>query len=190
MQQRRSRLIATLLTTAVLITGCRRTPTAATRPTSPTPTAAPQPAAAPPSTLIISGKPYQFPPARLIAESSDSGVLAQVFSDGASAEGSRDGFYLELPLDVPDPAQLDGASWQFESSSNDRSDESLSAITVNGGGNQLQARSVTITFHDLSTTTVEVRIDGTFNVFQGRDGATSTGVVPVSATLVATRRGT
>jgi hypothetical protein len=173
--------------TALVIGGCRRTDTATSRPSPATnPAAGATPAA---STVTIGDKSYQFPPARIVVEPADAGVLAQVFSDGASPEGERDGFFIEAPLDVPEAAQIDGASWQFESQSDQRAEDALTTITVNGGGNQLQPRDVTVTFRGVSPGVVEVRVNGSFNVFKGRDGTTSVGVVPVEATLLATRRG-
>lgn len=143
------------------------------------------------SVLTISNRPYQFRPARLIAEAPDSGepgVVVQVFSEGASPEGANDGYYLEMRVDAPDASQLDGASWQYASKSNDRADDVLSAITVNGGANQLQPKDVTVTFRDAGPDTVEVRVIGFFNVFNGRDGSTGAGVVAVEATLLAKRQ--
>jgi hypothetical protein len=172
---------------AVVAAGCDRAapPAPAGRP-APATRAAAAPADPVPSVLTISNQAYDFPPAYLILDERDAGVVAQVFSEGASPEGANDGFYLEMTLAIPDASQLDGASWQHTSGSGTRSD-SPTAITVNRGANQLQPRDVTATFRVTSPDTVEVRLNGFFNVFAGRDAAVAADTVPVEATLV-TRR--
>ena len=82
-------------------------------------------------------------------------------------------------------SRLDGASWEYTNDSNERADDTLSAITVNGGANQLQPKDVTVTFRRVAADAFEVRINGFFNVFGARGGSVSTGVVPVEATLQA-----
>lgn len=141
--------------------------------------------------LSISNRQYEFRPARMIVgglDSGEAGVLVQVFSEGASPEGASDGFYLEMRLDIADASELDGASWQYKATSDERSDEVLSTITVNGGANQLLPKDVTATFREVSADTVEVRLIGFFNVFGGKDGGGASGVVPVQATLLAKRQ--
>lgn len=181
------------LALAAIVAGCGRGTSSkegpASRPAAPPSTAA---ATSEPATsvLTISNRPYQFRGAHLIAETQDAGepgVRVQVFSDGASPDGTQDGFYLEMTVDAADAAQLDGAEWQYQSTSNERAEDMLSAITVNGGANQLQPKDVTVTFRDAGADVVEVRLNGFFNVFNGRD-TTAAGVVPVEATLLATRR--
>jgi hypothetical protein len=159
----------------------------ATRPATQPATTASEPAE---SVLTISNQAYRFHPARLIAEalpSGEPGVLVQVFSEGASLEGAQDGFYLEMTLDIPDVSQLDGATWQYTSTSNERADDMLSAITINDGASQLQPRDVVATFRTVSPGMVEVQLSGTFNLFGGRDASTATGTVPIEATLLAKR---
>lgn len=181
------------LVTAVTVTGCkRRAPegVAATRPAT-QPVVASTTTKPGASVLSISNRQYEFRPARMIVgglDSGEAGVLVQVFSEGASPEGASDGFYLEMRLDIADASELDGASWQYKATSDERSDEVLSTITVNGGANQLLPKDVTATFREVSADTVEVRLIGFFNVFGGKDGGGASGVVPVQATLLAKRQ--
>ena len=93
-----------------------------------------------------------------------------------------------MTLDIPDSSRLDGASWEYTNDSNERADDTLSAITVNGGVNQLQPKDVTVTFRRVTGDEFEIRINGFFNVFGARDGSVSSGVVPVEATLLAKRQ--
>ena len=171
--------------------GCERAPTE-DRPAG-SGTAATMPAATAPvevpavSVVTIGGRAYEFPSASILLDERDVGVVAQVYSEGASPEGLTDGYYLEMTLDVPGAGEIDGASWQYTSRSGERSDDP-SAITVNSGGNQLQPRDVTATFRAVGEGAVEVRVVGFFSVFDSRESTAAGGTVAVEATIVARRQ--
>jgi hypothetical protein len=178
-------IIATLAaaTFVAAAAGCRREPGEAA-----TPTTKPAATVAAPATSVwsIANRDITFPPARLAVDKQpdDSGITVRLYCD--VPEGA-DGFYLEMTVDVPDESQLDGASWEFRDASDDRSD-STNLIRVESGAAELQPRDVTVTFHATAAPDLtEVRVNGFFNVFAGREGATAVRQVPISATILAKR---
>lgn len=134
------------------------------------------------SVLNIAGKDIAFGPARLTLHDREGTVLAQVLAETPGESG--DGYYLEMPLEIDGPSQIDGASWQFVAATNERVD-SLNGIALDGGATQLQPKDVTVVFHRVSSGSVEVRVNGFFNVFAGREGTAAVRSVPVTGTVIA-----
>ncbi len=143
------------------LAGCDRHPASphAVRPA--TAPAATRPAV---SFISIDMQTVEFPPARLRLEKTGSGVVARLFSDDPPAvihdDYAGNFYYLQMPLNIPDPDRLDTASWRYQASPG-RLRDTRSGIFLKGGKKQLQPFDLHVQFQRQNDWTL-VWLDGQF----------------------------
>jgi hypothetical protein len=133
--------------------------------------AATQAAASEPATrpavshLTIAGKIVPFPPAVLRLEEEDGNVVALVFSDDpkTAIDDGYDGnsYYLRLPLELDDPANLSGARWTYKANTSEPEDSPY-GVFLEGRRWQLHPDDVRVEFEGSPDGPVTVWIGGTF----------------------------
>jgi hypothetical protein len=144
----------------------------------------------PTSTMMIDQRRYEFPQAMLRIHQSDGHAIALLYSDDpkdALSDNYRgNGFYFQLPLDVPGP-NFDNAIWINQAQSSDRV-ETPYGIFLDGHRRQLQPLDVRIRLRRMDAGSMRVEITGTFLSVDPQDDAAATQVVPVAAWLLARER--
>lgn len=144
----------------------------------------------PTSIMMIDQRRYEFPQAMLRIHQGGGHVVAMLYSDDpkdALDDSYRgNGFYFQLPLDVPDP-KFDDAVWMNQAQSSDRV-ETPYGIFLDGHRRQLQPLEVRIRLRRMDAASMRVEITGTFLSVDPQDEAAATQVVPVAAWLLARER--
>ena len=142
-------------------------PAAATRPATSEPATQPSP-----SSLLIDGKPYAFPPARLRVSKADGHVIARLYTNDPKAALGDDykgnGFDLMMKLDdITEPTEVYTSVWQFKAPSADFV-ESPYGIFLEGIRYQLQPGDVSAQFLG-DVLQVRVHLTGKFLQFDQTD---------------------
>lgn len=118
-----------------------------------------------PSTLVVDGKEYPFPPAKLRVSKTDGHVVARLYTNDPKAASADDyhgnGYDLVMQLDdIDSPAEIYKAVWTFKAASHD------SASTPYGiflDGIRLQLTPSMVTAHFIGDSLmVRVDIEGQF----------------------------
>jgi hypothetical protein len=99
--------------------------------------------------IAIGGEPHAFPPARLRVTQNDDSVTALLYSDDPP-EAVQDhykgnSFYLQMSLDISDPADLHTTTWRYKAPNSERND-TPSGIFLEGSAIQLQPFDVFVEF--------------------------------------------
>jgi hypothetical protein len=140
--------------------------------------------------ISIDQRRYEFPQAMLRVHQSGGHVVALLYSDDpkdALDDNYRgNGFYFQLPLDVPD-TKFDDDVWMNQAQSSDRV-ETPYGIFLDGHRRQLQPLDVRIRLRRMDAGSMRVEISGTFLSVDPQDDAAATQVVPVAAWLLAHER--
>ena len=139
--------------------------------------------------LAIDGRMTSFPPARLRLTKTSEGVTALLFSDdpknATSAEYKGNSFYFDLPLQVADPADVQGATYAYKADDSEPS-ESPNGIFLVGTQYHLQPQDVVIRF-DGEGKKVMAEIAGRFLVVRTTTGPSVPGqTAGVQGTLYTT----
>jgi len=191
-----ARSLAASLLAAALLLGCD------SKDASPQPSAAPStPTSAPatqtadlvapttqPSELLINGKAYSFPPAKLRVGKADGHVIARLYTNDPKAALADDyhgnGYDLLMQLDdIDSPAQVYSAVWDFKAASHD-SPTTPYGIFLDGLRFQLVPSQVTAHFIGDSLM-VRVDVQGQFIQQNQADPNDPAKVVNVTGRLLA-----
>lgn len=159
----------------------------ATQPVSEAPATEPatQPAV---SQLLIDGKMYTFPGAKLRVGSSGGQVVARLYSDDpkAALEDDYKGNHFDIQMkldDIQSPQMIYMAVWQYKAASAEFTDTPF-GIFLDGMHYQLQPLSATARF--LGTMLqVHIDLDGQFLVFDDSDKSAAPKTVYVKGSLLA-----
>jgi hypothetical protein len=187
--------LAVLAIGASLFVGCDKSDESAPKPAAPDPApaatrpAATEPATQPsPSTLLIDGKPFSFPPAKIRVSKANGHVIARLYTNDPKAALGDDykgnGFDLMMKLDdITEPTELYTASWQFKSQSADFV-ESPYGIFLEGFHYQLQPADASAQFLG-DVIQVRVHLTGKFLQFDQTDAHQPPKAVLVEGYLLA-----
>lgn len=153
-----------------------------------------QPVAAAPATqpaysqLIIDGRVYTFPEAKLRVSKAGNAVVARLYTDDpkAALEDDYKGNHYDLQLrldDIQVPQQVYMATWQYKARSQEYNDSPY-GIFLEGMRYQIQPLDASARFLG---TMLQVRIDldGQFMLFDDSDKAAAPKVVSVKGSLLA-----
>lgn len=191
---RRIRAVVLPIAGILSLASCDRAPIAmpATQPsTAPAKTQAAAAPVAEPSIIVINQHRHEFPPAKMQLQTQEGRMVALVYSDdprtAINDSFTGNSFYLQMPLEIADPAELNGAAWQFKAMESERQDSPY-GIFLEGNRYTLQPMDVQAQF-DKETPEGGATIlwlSGTFRLY---DAAAETSVgelVPVAAKLTPT----
>jgi hypothetical protein len=191
-------LLAASVLACALVVGCDSkdaTPQPSSGSASPAPTSAPSTQAADsiapttqPSTLLIDGKPIEFPPAKLRVSKTDGHVVARLYTNDPKAALADDyhgnGYDLLMQLDdINSPAEIYNAVWDFKAASHD-SPTTPYGIFLDGIRYQLVPSQVTAHFIGDSLM-VRVDLQGQFIRQNQTDPNDPSKLVNVSGRLLA-----
>lgn len=148
-----------------------------------------QPASRPShSTLMIGGREFSFPPARILLQETQPRIDLLLFSDdprtalGPRYSGNR--YYLPLHgVEVDNLTQLDAAEWLHKAPSSVHRDIP-DGIFLKGDTEQLQPFDVRVAFA-LHGNELTVSIEGNFLLFQARNPGAGPQLVPVQGVVTA-----
>jgi len=167
-----------LILTSLLLPACDRghepAPPPATRaaiPASQPVTAATSPVIRPPtripSTFVIDGQPYGFPPAKLVLKKTDNGIRATLFSDDPPEALKEDyvgnSFYFDVTFDADSIDELAGQQYDYRNSVGDRTN-STTGIFMTGSKQVLQPVTAAIGFEKSDGRWVAL-VGGDFQLF-------------------------
>ncbi|HEY8666904.1 MAG TPA: hypothetical protein VIL86_09575 [Tepidisphaeraceae bacterium] len=179
-----------ILLLSITIAGCDRHKQAAVPTTAPAPATAPasRPSEALGATYIaIDHQTIEFPPAQLKLEKGAQ-LTALLFSedppgpaDPAADDKAANSFYLQMPLDITDAAQLSQTTYAYKAASRERED-SPNGIFLDHSKKQLQPLMINVQFTPKADV-LEITLTGSFLEFDTQDPAIPSKEVLVKATL-------
>ncbi len=131
--------------------------------------AATQPTA---SFMRINGRLLEFPPVRLKLEKDDQTLTVLLFSDdppqAIKDNYTGNSFYLQMPLAIANPEDLDLTTWRHQARSQERLDTPF-GIYLNGRKIQLQPYNVSATFTPTDHQLTLVHLTGQFLLWNNAD---------------------
>jgi hypothetical protein len=152
------------------------------------PTPATLPASRPTvSKIVIDGKEYSFPAARLVLQQSEPTVDLLLFSDdppdalSSTYAGNR--YYFELKLDIDDLAKLAASDMHWKAASIERVD-APDGIFLDGDKRLLQPYDLRVAFSQTGKV-YTIEIGGEFLLFGNKEEASAPKTVLVRGTLMA-----
>src|SRR5215204_5193130 len=139
------------------------------------------------SKMIIDGREFTFPAARLVLQQSEPTVDLLLFSDdppdalSATYAGHR--YYFELKLDIDDLAKLAASDMHWKAASIERVD-APDGIFLDGDKRMLQPYDLRVAFSQTGNV-YTIEIGGQFLLFQNKDEPTAPKMVFARGTLMA-----
>jgi hypothetical protein len=139
------------------------------------------------SKIMIDGREFTFPTARLVLQQSEPTVDLLLFSDdppdalSATYAGNR--YYFELKLDLDDLEKLAASDMHWKAGSIERID-APDGIFLDGDKRMLQPFNLRVAFSQTGTV-YTIEIGGDFLLFQNKEEATAPKTVQVRGTLMA-----
>jgi len=139
------------------------------------------------SKIMIDGREFTFPAARLVLQQSEPTVDLLLFSDdppdalSASYAGNR--YYFELKLDIDDLQKLAASDMHWKASSIERVD-APDGIFLDGDKRMLQPYDLSVAFNQTGNV-YTIEIGGQFLLFQNKEEATAPKTVLVRGILMA-----
>ena len=139
------------------------------------------------SKIMIDGREFTFPTARLVLQQSEPAVDLLLFSDdppdalSATYAGNR--YYFELKLDIDDLEKLAASDMHWKAASIERAD-APDGIFLDGDKRMLQPYDIRVTFNQTGRV-YTIEIGGQFLLFQNKEEATAPKMVLVRGTLMA-----
>ncbi|HEX8323881.1 MAG TPA: hypothetical protein VF595_08195 [Tepidisphaeraceae bacterium] len=178
-----------LLAGVALTAGCRDRQEAAPPPPATqiaTTSPATRPAEEPlPSTFIIAGQSFLFPPGKLVVQERDEGLRVTLFSIDPP-EAVRDGytgnsFYFRFTIDADAAEDLSGQQFVFRNSVAEQ-DDNTNGLFIAGGRQTLRPVDAVVNFDRVDRQLV-VSIGGTFRVHDQQAADDAQPVVKAQAML-------
>ena len=139
------------------------------------------------SKIMIDGREFSFPAARLVLQQSEPTVDLLLFSDdppdalSATYAGNR--YYFELKLDIDDLEKLAASDVHWKAASIERVD-APDGIFLDGDKRMLQPYDLRVAFSQTGKV-YTIEIGGEFLMFNSKEEATAPRTVQVRGTLMA-----
>ncbi|HEV8293686.1 MAG TPA: hypothetical protein VGP94_17255 [Tepidisphaeraceae bacterium] len=139
------------------------------------------------SKVMIDGREFTFPPARLVLQQSEPTVDLLLFSDdppdalSATYAGNR--YYFELKLDIDDLQKLAASDMHWKAASIERV-AAPDGIFLDGDKRLLQPYDLRVAFSQTGKV-YTIELGGWFLLFQNKEEATAPKTVQVRGTLMA-----
>ena len=139
------------------------------------------------SKIMIDGREFSFPAARLVLQQSEPTVDLLLFSDdppnalSATYAGNR--YYFELKLDLDDLQKLAASDMHWKAASIERVD-APDGIFLDGDKRMLQPYDLRVAFSQTGKV-FTIELGGQFLLFQNKEEATAPKTVLVRGTLMA-----
>ncbi len=139
------------------------------------------------SKIMIDGREFVFPTARLVLQQSEPTVDLLLFSDdppdALSATYSGNRYYFELKLDIDDLEKLAASDMHWKAGSIERID-APDGIFLDGDKRMLQPYNLRVAFSQTGKV-YTIEIGGEFLLFQNKEEATAPKTLQVRGTLMA-----
>mgnify|MGYP000035340249 CR=1 FL=1 len=123
------------------------------------------------SRLLINGRPFEFPRARIRLEQSRPSIVYAVFSDDPKTPPGQTylghSYYFVMDLRTDDPAAIEAVEWRYHAPSGERID-TPEGIRLDGDSKHLQPFAVMAVF-DRIEGGLQVTLDGQFLMYDARD---------------------
>ena len=120
-----------------------------------------------PSTIVINGQPFSFPPAKLVLKQTDNGVRATLFSDDPPEALKEDytgnSFYFDVTIEADSLDDLVGQQFVYRNSMGERRN-STTGIFIDGSKQVLQPLMAAIEFDKVDGQWVAL-IGGQFQMY-------------------------